>query len=74
MQWAEAGLRDDVGQVCVWMLSVGEVEMSLGDVNHLRLLHCQRAHAAGDFHRQLVLHWENMDHHSLDPQRGDGSV
>lgn len=74
MQWAEAGLCDDVGQVCVWMLSVGEVEVSLSDVNHLRLLHRQRAGAAGNLHRQLVFHRENMDHHRLDPQGGEGLV
>lgn len=53
------------------MLAVREVELSLGDVNHLRLLNRQRADAAGSFHRQLVLHRENMDHHRLDP-RGTG--
>lgn len=68
MQWAEAGLRDDIGQVCVWVLSVSEVEVSLSDVNHLRLLHRQRADTAGHFHRQLVLHREDVDHHRLDPQ------
>lgn len=65
MQWAEAGLRDDVGQVCVWMLSVDEVEVSLGNVNHLRLHHRQRVNTAGDLSRQLVLHRENVDHHRL---------
>lgn len=72
MQRAEAGLRDDVGQVCVWMLSVSEVEVSRGDVNHLRLLHRQRADAAGHFHRQLVLHRENLDHHGLDHRKEPG--
>lgn len=68
MQWAEAGLCDDVGQVCVWVLSVSEVEVSLSDVNHLRLLHHQGAGAAGHFYRQLVLHREDVDHHRLHPQ------
>ncbi len=71
MQWAEARLCDDIGHVCVWMFSVCEVEVSLSDVNHLRLLHRQRANAAGNFHRQLVLHRENLDHHRLDPQTGE---
>lgn len=74
MQWAEAGLRDDVGQVSVWMLSVSEVEVSLSDVNHLRLLHRQRANAARNLHGQLVLHREHVDHHRLDPQGGEGLV
>lgn len=46
MHWAEAGLRDDVAQVGVRMFSVGEVQLSLSDVNNLRLLHGQRANAA----------------------------
>jgi len=71
MQWAEAGLRDDVGQVCVWMLSVDEVEVSLGNVNHLRLHHRQRVNTAGDLSRQLVLHRENVDHHRLDRKEGE---
>lgn len=71
VQWAEAGLRDDVGQVRVWMLSVSKVEVSPSDVNHLRLLHGQRAHAVGDLRWQLVLHRENVDHHRLDAQGGD---
>lgn len=66
MHRAEAGRCDDVGQVCVRMLSVSEVEVSLGDVNHLRLLHRQRANAARHFQRQLVLHRENMEDHRLD--------
>lgn len=68
MQRAEAGLRDAVGQVCVWLLSVSEVQLSLGDVNHLGLLHRQSADGAGHLGRQLVLHREHVDHHRLDPQ------
>ena len=68
MQRAEAGLRDTVGQVCVWLLSVSEVQLSLGNVNHLSLLHHQSADGAGRLSRELVLHWEHMDHHRLDPQ------
>lgn len=74
MQLAEAGLGDDVGQVGVWMLSVCEVEVSLCDVNHLYLLHLQRANAAGNFHRQLVLHRENVDHHRLETRGGMGGL
>lgn len=47
------------------MLSVCEVKVSLGDVNHLRLLHCQRADAAGNFDWHLVLHREHVHHHRL---------
>lgn len=74
MQRVDAGLCDDVAQVCVWMLTVGEVEVSLSDMNYLRLPNRQGANAAGDLHRQLVLHREHMDHHRLDPQRGKGSM
>lgn len=70
MQRAKAGLGDDVGQVGVWLLSVCEVEVTLRDVNHLRLLHLQRADAAGNFHRQLVLHRENVHHHRLETRGG----
>lgn len=68
MQWAEAGLCDDIGQVCVWVLGISEVKVSLGDVYHFRLLHRQSTGATGHIHRQLVLHRENMDHHRLDAQ------
>lgn len=64
-QWTEAGPRDHKSQVGVWVLLVHEVELSLSDMNHLGLFHCQRANAAVNFHGQLVLHWEHLDHHSL---------
>lgn len=51
MHWAEAGLGDDVGQVGVGMLSVCEVEVSLSQIHHVRLLHHQRANAARNLHR-----------------------
>lgn len=69
MHWAEAGPGDDVGQVGVRLLAVGEVQVSLRQVNHLRLPHRQRANGAGSLRRQLVLHREHMDHHCL---RGGG--
>lgn len=67
MHWAEAGLCDDVGQACIGMFSVSEVQVSLCDMNHVSLLHRQRANGTGNFCRQLVLHGEHVDHHRLEP-------
>lgn len=70
MHWAEAGLRDDIGEISIWVLLVYEMKVSLGDVNNFCLLNCQRANAAGNLHRQLVLHREHVNHHRLDTGGG----
>lgn len=62
---AETGLRDEVHQVSVWVLRGLEVKVALCDVNKLCLFKCDGTDCAGDFHWQLVLHREHVDHHCL---------